>query len=133
MSAWVKQATEHWHYVAPLLNKPGTEQEYRALAAALDEVLEMTGDDEDHPLMGLVHHMGDQVQAYETEHYPMAEIGGVAFLKYLMEERSLGQGDLPEIGNQSVVSLILNGKRQLNIRQLKALSQRFHFPVDAFI
>lgn len=50
-----------------------------------------------------------------------------------MAERSLGQGDLPEIGHQSVVALILNGKRQLAIRQLKALAQRFHFAVDAFI
>lgn len=133
MSALVKQATEHWRYVAPLLNKPSDRQSYEALVAALDEVLAMTGDDEDHPLMALVHHMGDQVMAYEAEQSPLKEIGGVQFLRHLMEDRGLGQGDLPEVGNQSVVSMILNGKRQLNIRQLKALSERFHFPVDAFV
>jgi len=46
-------------------------------------------------------------------------------LRVLMEEHSLKQSDLPEIGSQGVVSEILSAKRQLNVRQIKLLSKRF--------
>jgi HTH-type transcriptional regulator/antitoxin HigA len=53
-------------------------------------------------------------------------------LKVLMEEHGLRQGDLPEIGSQGVVSEILRGKRELNVRQIAALSKRFGLPADVF-
>jgi len=40
-------------------------------------------------------------------------------LNALMEEHGLKQSDLSEIGSQGVVSEILSGKRQLNVRQIK--------------
>jgi len=52
--------------------------------------------------------------------------------KFLMEQHGLTQGDLPEIGSQGVVSEILRGKRELNVRQIGALSKRFHLPPDVF-
>jgi len=42
-----------------------------------------------------------------------------------MDEHSLGQGDLPEIGSQSLVSKILNGERQLTLEHIRSLSKRF--------
>lgn len=50
-----------------------------------------------------------------------------------MQEHGLSQGDLPEVGAQSVVSEILAGKRQLNVRQIRALVERFQVPADLFI
>jgi HTH-type transcriptional regulator/antitoxin HigA len=50
-----------------------------------------------------------------------------------MEEFDLKQKDLSELGSQGVVSEILNGKRELNIRQVKALSDRFQVPGSVFI
>ena len=53
-----------------------------------------------------------------------------------MEEHGLSQSELPEVGSQGVVSEVLNGKRELNTRQIEALSLRFHlspavfFPVE---
>jgi HTH-type transcriptional regulator/antitoxin HigA len=49
-----------------------------------------------------------------------------------MEQHGLSQGDLPEIGSQGVVSEILRGKRELNVRQIAALSKRFGLPADVF-
>lgn len=51
-------------------------------------------------------------------------------LASLMEEHGLKQSDLPEIGAQSVVSAVLAGKRQLNLRQVKALAERFSVPLE---
>lgn len=55
----------------------------------------------------------------------MPETTGIEALKFLMEQHGLKQGDLEEIGSQGVVSEILTGKRELNVRQVRALSKRF--------
>lgn len=54
-------------------------------------------------------------------------------LGYLMREHGLTQSDLPGVGTQSVVSEILNGKRKLNLRQVRWLADHFKVPVDVFI
>ena len=71
MSALIKQACEHWRYVAPLLSKPANEEDYDALVEALDELLAIVGDDEDHPLASLASHMGDMLLAYDEAHRPL--------------------------------------------------------------
>jgi HTH-type transcriptional regulator/antitoxin HigA len=50
-----------------------------------------------------------------------------------MKEYELKQKDLSELGSQGVVSEILNRQRDLNLRQVKALSERFKVPATAFI
>nr|WP_298414378.1 helix-turn-helix domain-containing protein [uncultured Halomonas sp.] len=133
MSALIQQAVAHWHFVAPLLDKPSTEADYDALVEALDEVLALVGDDEHHPLASLASHMGDLLEAYDHAHRPMPKVSGVQALRYLMQKHGLDQSSLPEIGTQSVVSEILSGKRQLNVRHIRALSTRFGVPVEAFL
>lgn len=132
MSALIKQASEHWRYVAPLLSKPANEDDYDALVEALDELLGIVGDDEDHPLASLASHMGDLLEAYDEAHRPMPRGSGVDVLRYLMQEHGLSQTDLAEVGTQSVISEILSGKRQLNVRHIRALSERFGVPADVF-
>lgn len=133
MSALIKQASEHWQYVAPLLHKPANEEDYAALVGALDELLAIVGDDEDHPLASLASAMGDLLEAYDEQQRPMPQASGVEVLRYLMQEHRLSQADLPEVGAQSVISEILGGKRQLNVRQIRALSERFGVSTDVFV
>lgn len=133
MSALIKQATEHWEFVSPLLRKPKSEDDYDRLALALDELLEMTGDDESHPLMSLVDIIGDWIEEWDHKHRPMPEASGAEVLGYMMREHGLTQSDLPGVGTQSVVSEILSGKRQLNLRQIRWLAERFGVSVETFI
>ncbi|OTG65055.1 helix-turn-helix domain-containing protein [Acinetobacter silvestris] len=132
MNAMIKQAVDHWRYVAPLLSKPENDEDFNAITEALDELLDIVGDDEAHSLMGLIHQLGDLVSSYENEHLPMPEGDGRTALAFLMEQHRLGQSDLAEVATQSVISEILSGKRQLNIRHIKALSERFNVSVDTF-
>ncbi len=132
MSALLKQATEHWRYVAPLLTPPASEADYDALVEALDELLDEIGGQSPHPLAALASQMGDLIAAYDAQHYPIPEAPGHEVLRYLMTEHGLSQSDLPEIGAQSVVSDILSGKRQLNVRHIRALAQRFNVSTDVF-
>ena len=50
-----------------------------------------------------------------------------------MAQHGLRQCDLPEVGAQSLVSDVLTGKRALNLRQVKALAQRFSVPMDVLV
>lgn len=59
-------------------------------------------------------------------------MGGVEVLRYLMQGNGLSQGDLPEVGTQSAISEVLAGERQLNVRYIRALSDRFSVPADVF-
>jgi len=68
-----------------------------------------------------------------AEHHPLPATTGVQALKFLMEQHGLKQGDLHEIGSQGVVSEILAGKRDLNIRQIRALSERFGVSPATFV
>ena len=132
MSALIEQACEHWRNVAPLLSKPANEEDYDALVEALDELLSIVGDDEDHPLASLASHMGDMLLACDETHRLLPRASGVEVLRYLMQEHGLTQTDLPEVGEQSVISELLGGRRQLNVRHIRALSERFGVPADVF-
>ena len=132
MTALLKKASQHWKYLAPLLTKPQNEAQYNTLVEALDALLVMVGDDEDHPLASLASSIGDLIEAYDEAHRPIPPVTGAEALRYLMREHQLTQNDLPEVGTQSVVSEILSGVRQLNVRHIRALSERFNVPVDVF-
>lgn len=132
MHALVEQAAEHWGYLAPLLSAPTNEAEYDARVEALDEILDLIGDDESHPLASLAGRLGDVIEAYDEEHRPMPVVAGVEVLRYLMQEHQISQSDLPEVGAQSVVSATLKGSRKLNWRQICELSDRFGISTDSF-
>jgi HTH-type transcriptional regulator / antitoxin HigA len=61
------------------------------------------------------------------------ESTGVDVLRFLMEEHGLAQSDLPEVGSQGVVSEILNGRRELNLRQVRALAEKFKVSSAVFV
>ena len=103
-----------------------TEQDYRRAVALLDRLVDQVGEDQRHPLFGFLEVLGTLVESYESDHVEMKGATGKEVLKFLMEEHALTQSDLPEIGSQGVVSEILRGKRELNTRHIKALSERFH-------
>ena len=133
MNARLAAAMTHWAYVAPLLTPPSNEAQYQALVESLDALLDAGGSDESHALAGLTVMVGDLVSDYEQHHYPMvAQMTALEALRFFMERDGLRQKDLPEIGNQSKVSEILSGRRSLNLRQAKALADRFGVPISMF-
>lgn len=115
--------------IAPIRNAA----HYRRMVAMLEALLDEAGSNEKHPAMGLVDIVGDLIEDYEAAHHPMPNVTGVQALKFLMEQHGLKQNDLREIGSQGVVSEILTGKRDLNIRQIRALSERFGVSAATFV
>ncbi len=74
------------------------------------------------------------VERYEAERFPPPEADPVEVLRFLMERDNLTQRDLaPEIGSEPLVSLILTRKRNLTLRHIFALAQRFGVPASVFL
>jgi HTH-type transcriptional regulator / antitoxin HigA len=109
------------------------EAHYAHMTQLLEALLEETGSNEQHPLMGLVDIVGDLIEDYETAHHHTPQATGLEALRFLMQQHGLKQSDLPEVGSQGVVSEILAGKRELNVRQIKALSEKFGVSAATFV
>jgi HTH-type transcriptional regulator/antitoxin HigA len=124
---------ENLQQTAEFIFVPTNEDEYEQLVNLLDEITDIVRDDETHPLANMMDVLGVLIEAYEDQRIPEPKGDGISVLKHFMEERGLKQKDLPELGSQGVVSEILNGRRELNLRQVKALSERFQVPVSVFI
>ncbi len=132
MSVITPQIKRSWTKISPLLNIQ-SEQEYDEAVARLNSLVDEVGTDEHHPLYSLLDTLGTVIHAYEEKHYPMPKCRGGDSLQFLMDEHRLTQSELPEVGSQGVVSEIIRGKRELNIRQIRALAQRFKVSPAAFI
>lgn len=109
------------------------DNDYDRAVHVLNTLIDEVGTDEDHPLYTLLDTLGTVMRAYEEEHHPMPDATGGEVLRYLMDEHGLTQSDLPEVGSQGVVSETLNGKRDLNVRQVRALSERFGVSPAMFV
>ena len=93
------------------------EAHYQRMVAILEALLDEATGDENH----------------QTEHHPLPGVTGVQALQFLMAQHGINQSDLHEIGSQGVVSEILAGKRELNIRQVRALSESFRVSSATFV
>ena len=132
MTIFTNQLQAHWQNISPLLTIRN-EREYDAAVERMNELLDEIGTDETHPLYSLLDTLGTLVQAYEEEHHSIPDANGAEVLRFLMDENGLTQSDLPEVGSQGVVSEILSGKRELNIRQIRELAERFKVSSSVFV
>jgi len=122
-----------WPIMNQVLIFPHNEQEYNVLVHHLDQLIDIVGEDESHPLASLMEPIGILIEYYENENISEIKGDGISVLSTLMEEHGLEEKDLPEIGNFEEVSNILSGKAFLNINQIKGLSKRFNLPEAVFI
>lgn len=110
-----------------------TESDYRRIRRALDELIDEVGSNENHKSASLMDTLGTLVHAWEEGHHPVPKAAPRKVLAYLMEEHGLKQQELPEVGTQGIVSEILSGKRELNVRQIRKLAQRFGVSPAVFV
>ena len=128
-----KKITEVWPSISMILHSPSNKEDFNQLVELCDYLIDQTGGDEKHPLMGLIDIVGTLIEEYEKKNIPEPEGDAIGCLKYLMQEHGLKQKDLVELGSRGVISEILSGKRELNKRQIKALSERFNCSPAIFI
>ncbi|WP_412176586.1 helix-turn-helix domain-containing protein [Enterobacter sp.] len=130
-------AFAHVAKAIPLLGNERSEQEYRNALALIEFLVDR--DDLENPLFEL---LSLKITEYEKSAPEFTALNkclektpqGVALLRTLMDQQGLKAADLAdELGSKSNVSNILNGRRALTVQHIKALSERFNLPAQAFI
>jgi HTH-type transcriptional regulator/antitoxin HigA len=111
-----------------------SQRHYRAMSQFMERLLDVVGDDEKHPLCGLLDVVTALVDDYERRNHQAPDATPAEALRLLMEQHALRQVDLAAVfGAQSNVSEVLSGKRSINARQARALAERFGVSPAAFI
>lgn len=122
-------------HAAPILGGSREREDYES---ALSMVEYLIYHDADNPLIDL---LSQKIAEYEDTAPEFAEFNAriaaipqeAAALRTLMDQHGLKQGDLEGIiGGKSLVSMILNGKRELTKEHIKALSKHFGVPPGVF-
>ena len=129
----LKETVKVWPVASKVVSTIHTKTNYNKTVNLLDKLIDSVSEKSDPVKESLIDILGTLVKDYEDRNIPEPEGNLIGSLKYLMAEHGIQQRDLKEIGSQGVVSEILNGKRKLNIRQIKALSNRFHVSPAVFI
>ena len=109
------------------------EEDYNAALVALEEILEAAEDIAKDPLNPLIEILSQAIGAYEEQDDKLvafleeadATPVDVALLRTLMRQHELTGSDLPEIGDKTMVSKVLNGKRILQRHAMELLGERF--------
>lgn len=109
------------------------ESHYSEMVNLADALTEVIGSAKQHPLLDLFDLVSELIRTYDAMHYVVPEASPREVLRFLMDQHGLAQSDLPEVGNQSVISMLLSGMRQLNVRQIQALAARFNVSPTAFM
>ncbi len=133
MNIQLKEIAKVWPDIQPIFSVPHNKKDYKKLVNLLDSLIDEVGNNENHPLSSLMETIGSLIEIYESQYIPEPEGKPMDALNALMEEHGLKQSDLSEVGSQGIVSEILSGKRQLNVRQIKILSNRFKVSPAVFI
>ena len=133
MNIQLEEIARAWPEIQSIFSVPHDQEHYNKLVSLLDTLIDKVGNNEKHPLASLMETIGTLIESYESRYVNEIEGNPTDALKALMEEHGLKQSDLSAIGSQGVVSEILSGKRQLNVRQIKMLSKRFKVSPSVFV
>lgn len=73
------------------------------------------------------------IEDFEEKQYPLPRAKPLGVVRFLMDQHGLKQKDLVDVfGTPSIVSEVLNGKRELNKDHIRRLSERFHVSPELF-
>lgn len=124
---------------SPFLNLKD-ERHYLESLELIERLMQESEDVLDAHLNPVIEMLGKAIEEYENKDEELIafekEAGllntDVSVLKVLMHQHNLGVNDLPEIGSKSMVSRVLNGKRELNKKHIRSLSERFDISPSIF-
>jgi HTH-type transcriptional regulator/antitoxin HigA len=132
MNIATRETINHWGHLLPYTHIPRNENEYIKLLDFVEELMEISRHKKDERVTSLLRLVAQNIETYESHRYLKKSLTPIEMLAYLMDEHDLGQGDLPEIGSQSLVSKILSGERKLTVDHIKKLAKRFNVSPSVF-
>lgn len=124
-------------YLALILRFPlrpiRTEAQLDAAFAIIDELTDR--DDLSAAEDDFLEVLGDLVERYEDRHVEMPRVSDAEMLRSLMEEKEVSQADVVRGAgiSKTVLSLVLNGKRELTREHIETLSRYFGISPAVFL
>jgi len=74
------------------------------------------------------------ISNYEEYHFPLDIPNPIEAIRFRMEQQGLSQKDIiPYIGSRSKVSEVLNGKRPLSLKMIRALHRGLGIPAEVLL
>lgn len=108
-----------------------TDEEYQAALARIDQLMDAEPDTQECEELEL---LSTLVELYEDEHYPMGIPDPISAIQFRMEQLGFTpQNLMPFIGSRSRVSEILNHKRPLTLRMMRALHNGLGIPAEILL
>ena len=108
-----------------------TKKDYDSALKAIEKLWDCPPKSKDAEVLEILAILVDE---YEKRHFPIEAPDPIEAIKYRMEQLNLTQKDLSKyIGGENRVSEILNRKRPLTLKMIKALYQNLHIPADALL
>ena len=133
LSNEINDTIKVWPVVSKVLSTIHTDEQYNKTVKLLDSLIDKVSEKEDFIIESLIDTLGTLIKDYEDRNFPEPEGDPIGCLKFIMEEHKVKQYDLNELGSQDDIIKIFNGKKQLNVKQIKALSKRFNTSPAVFI
>lgn len=108
-----------------------TEGDY---TTAISRIEELWGSNKNSPQGDELDLLITLVEAYEMKHYPIAPPDPIDAIKFRMEQMGMTKADMVQyLGSQSRVSEVLNRKRGLSLRMIKALYKGLKIPAEILL
>jgi len=129
----LKSAQRHFASAVKALNGLDTEMN-EVNAARMTDLIDALLEEGTEPGEPLLEFAMTWLSTYEAKLPAIPESTPVEVLRFLMETNGLKQKDLAAImGGQPVVSAVLAGRRDINVRQAVALARRFSVSPALFV
>ena len=137
----LKQTFLNFAHEASNILHINTDKDYADALEMVEKLFEEAVDNKDEPLNDLIDLISRAIEKYELSQEQIilfekeAENNSqeISILKTLMEQHQLSISDFKdEIGSKSLVSMILNGQRNLTKQHISKLSIRFNINPSLF-
>lgn len=129
----LEQISQSWQNIAPLLIPIASEEECDLREEQLKNLINLNEQKKDSQITHLIKSIALTIAEYEKKEFPLEKATGIEILQYLMAEHGLSESDFTEIGNQELISDLLNGKQELNLTMIKVLAKRFGVTEQTFL
>jgi HTH-type transcriptional regulator / antitoxin HigA len=107
--------------------------DFEATEALLDEITDRMESPDDPRYIVLFRLLAERLRAWEEDHVSMPEVTPQQRLQFLIEQHNLKQSDLSDLVDQSTLSKILRGQREISKNLAKKLATRFGTSTEVFL
>lgn len=106
-----------------------TEQDYESVLQRIEALMDALPESEEFDELDV---LSTLAEAYEAKHYKIDAPDPISAIKFRMEQENLKQKDLAAtLGDETRVSKILNGQRQLTVDMIRNLNEQFKIPFES--